>query len=303
MMRRRRRFSLKHPDALDLIQTVLRLNGVESTTLRVEYSPDQHRVWLKMTEGPVHRSLIQAFRAHVCVSAQKVLPPVTDTPGTVQIRGKNGHVGGYEPDSGWTVDRHQLTPHIVCEVAVSEPRASVEKKLEEYIVGSGGWVRAAIGIKVYTNNDSPRAYETILDKLHECDSAICTKEWTPLNKPDEYLCLHLSDFGDQASTSKRPLLAKSSGASERNDRCAPIRIAFAEILAQLRAAVGLATRERHREPPERLGEKPTEQHSALMSRNAESHERPAPQASRQQRRHRRAAKKKLQSAVHTPATS
>ncbi|GJC97805.1 hypothetical protein ColKHC_06631 [Colletotrichum higginsianum] len=57
--RRRCHFSLKHPDALDLVQTTLRLNGVESATLRVEFFPDQYRIWLKMTEGPVHRSLVK----------------------------------------------------------------------------------------------------------------------------------------------------------------------------------------------------------------------------------------------------
>ncbi|WYZ36143.1 hypothetical protein EsH8_XI_000026 [Colletotrichum jinshuiense] len=242
-VRERRAFPLKHNSAFDLVDTALRLKGLFHAPVRIEYLPDRSRVQLKMVEGPLHRSFTRNIASLVTHAGRKFVPILELRPGSVKIQGEKGGRGVLEPDGGWTANRGFMTPHVVCEIAVSQTRKDVNQKLEEYILGSGGHVRAAIGIKVFRSHQSPDDYSAVLDNLQEC-----------------WLCMYPSDFGLEAAAAPKLHLRPGKTAQDlQDDSLAPIRISFEDIVAKLRDSINLAIVDRDSKPPERLGSRPKKQ--------------------------------------------
>ncbi|GJC86264.1 hypothetical protein ColLi_09102 [Colletotrichum liriopes] len=159
---------LRHPGALELVHNTLRSNGIEPAKLKIEYSPNQGEVRFKMPEGVVHATLHRKFNLLVRAATQDKLSHLEELSGSASpLQGRNGGTGQLIPDQGWSTSSDDPWPRLVLEVAVSQSRDHVSSKCDTYI-RSGKLVSAAIGLKVFYDNNAATAYEDILNHLGEC---------------------------------------------------------------------------------------------------------------------------------------
>ncbi|KAF0316384.1 hypothetical protein GQ607_016375 [Colletotrichum asianum] len=154
-------FPLAHVDGFEHIRNVLHAHDLDDSKLHFEYYPNRDELRLKMPTT-LHHQFAASIEAVVSRAARDVLG--------VDVRGFDRKVpiegGTLYPAIGWNLSRLDPVLCSTIEVAFYQHTTSVAKKLQEQIMGSGGHVRAALGVKIdYCNANS---YESIRQNLDRC---------------------------------------------------------------------------------------------------------------------------------------
>ncbi|GJC90258.1 hypothetical protein ColLi_13096 [Colletotrichum liriopes] len=250
--------------AFGLVDEILESRGIDSSRLKFEYDAHRSRLRFKMP-SVLHDYLCLRLGNLVCDKAAAMGPrpfveqlclPMKYT--TIQ-----GEPGTLIPDVGWS--RQRLTnkwSRVVLELAYSQSAESLQDKVHDYILGTGGKVNACIAVKLpYAKTQ----YEALRDNLDRCiiglwvrqaNQAVCVME-RPLTDADGCIDLYAADFGEEYGHGDDVVAADiEKHVGQRPIRFhsrAPIRILLSDILTILRDTIKIAIAERDESLPVRLG--------------------------------------------------
>ncbi|KAI8254509.1 hypothetical protein K4K53_009031 [Colletotrichum sp. SAR 10_77] len=152
---------LARVDGLEPIRNVLHAHNLDDSKLYFDYYPNQGELRLKMPTT-LHNQCAPSIEAVVSRKASDVLG--------VDVRGFDRKVpiqgGNLCPGVGWNLSRLDPAACFTIEVVSSQHTTSVAEKFQEHITGSGGHVRAALGVKIDQCNAN--SYESIRQNLNKC---------------------------------------------------------------------------------------------------------------------------------------
>ncbi|KAI8168303.1 hypothetical protein K4K54_004034 [Colletotrichum sp. SAR 10_86] len=134
---------LARVDGLEHIRNVPHAHNLDDSKLHFDYYPNQGELRLKMPTT-LHNQCAASIEAVVSREASDVLG--------VDVRGFDRKVpiqgGNLCPGVGWSPSRLDPVACFTIEVVSSQHTTSVAEKFHEHITGSGGRVRAALGVKI-----------------------------------------------------------------------------------------------------------------------------------------------------------